>query len=59
MDSHLVMETGEILNAQLGELINKRKRQLAELNETGRQIDEVLLTMATAEGWEEDKPCTQ
>jgi hypothetical protein len=56
MDSKDVLDTGEVLNSELGDLINERKRLLAELSENAKLIDEVLLTMSLTEGLE-DEPC--
>jgi len=56
MEAKTVQDTGEVLNSELGDLINERKRLLAELSENAKQIDEVLLTMSLTEGLE-DEPC--
>ncbi len=56
MDKKDVQDTGEVLNSELGDLINERKRLLAELSENAKLIDEVLLTMSLTEEME-DEPC--
>ncbi len=56
MDSKAVQDTGEVLNSELGDLINERKRLLAELSDNAKLIDDVLLTMSLTEEME-DEPC--
>lgn len=58
MKSKDVQDTGEVLNAELGELVNTRKRLLAELSENAKQLDSVLLTMSLTEDMESE-PDTQ